>query len=97
MKKFKIAIWEEVSGFINVEAESKEKAKEVAEELMCEYGVEKIFYPDWNAMGSVVCEELKKYNSKHTHRDSEVLSCEEIKSVEGFPVGNDAEFGKSME
>ena len=79
MKKFKIAIWEEVSGFINVEAESKEKAEEVAEELMYEYGVEKIFYPDWNAMGSTACEELKKYNGKHTHRSAEVLTCEEVK------------------
>ena len=79
MKKYRVAIWEEVSGFIDVEADSKEKAEEIAEELMYEYGVEKIFYPDWNAMGSHACEELKKYNGKHSHRDTEVLSCEEVK------------------
>ena len=29
MKKYKIAIWEEISGFIDVEAESEEKAEEL--------------------------------------------------------------------
>lgn len=77
MNKYKIGIWEEISGFIHVNADTKEKAEEIAEELMDEYGVEKIFYPDWNAMGTTACEELKKYNTKHIHRNSEVLSCEE--------------------
>ena len=76
MKKYNIAIWEEISGFIDVEAESKEKAEELAEELMYEYGVEKIFYPEWNCPEHE--EDLKKYNGKHTHRNSEVLTCEEI-------------------
>ena len=96
MSKYKIAIWEEISGFIDVEADSQEKAEELAQELMDECGVEKLFYPH-------ICrdeEERKRltdHNGKHTHGNREVLGCEEIKSVEGFPVGNDAEFGKSME
>ena len=75
MSKYKIAIWEEISGFIDVEAESKEKAEEVAEELMFEYGVEKIFYPELDYDGE---EDLTKYNGKHTHRNTEVLTCEEV-------------------
>ena len=79
MSKYKIAIWEEVSGFIDVEAESKEKAEEIAEELMFEYGVEKIFYPaNKNIHNREEEEDLTKYNGKHTHRDCEVLTCEEI-------------------
>ena len=74
MSKYRIAIWEEVSGFIDVEADSKEKAEELAEELMYEYGVEKLFYPEWNFGGA----DVAKYNGKHTHRSSEVLTCEEI-------------------
>ena len=77
MSKYRIAIWEEVSGFIDVEADSKEKAEELAEELMDEYGVEKLFYAQWNTAGCK--EDLTKYNGKHTHRDTEVLSCEEVK------------------
>ena len=77
MKKYRIAIWEEVSGFIDVNADTKEKAEEIAEELMYEYGVEKIFYPEWNEHGGE--EDLTKYNGKHTHRDCEVLTCEEVK------------------
>jgi len=78
MKKYKLAVWEEISGYIEVSAESDEDAREQAEDLMNAYGVEKIFYPDWKAMGSIVCEELKKYNSKHTHGNREVLDCEEL-------------------
>ena len=77
MKKYKLAIWEEISGFIDVEAESKEKAEELGEELMYEYGVEKIFYPEWNIHGNESAD-LKKYNGKHTHRNTEVLTCEEV-------------------
>ena len=77
--KYRVGIWEEISGFIDVEAKSQEEAEEIAGELMDNYGVEKIFYPDWKGMGSIVCEELKKYNSKHTHGNREVLSCEELK------------------
>ena len=77
MAKYNIAIWEEISGFIDVEADSKEKAEEVAEELLYEYGCEKIFYPEWNIHGKET-EDVKKYNGKHTHRHSEVLTCEEI-------------------
>ena len=77
MSKYKVAIWEEVSGFIDVEAKSKEEAEEKAEELMDEYGVEKLFYARWNTAG---CDEdLTKYNGKHTHRNAEVLTCEEVK------------------
>jgi len=77
MNKYKIAIWEEISGFIEVDAKSEGQAWAKAEELMFEYGVEKIFYPEWNEHGGE--EDLRKYNGKHTHRDSQVLSCDEVR------------------
>ena len=43
---------------------------------MDEYGVEKLFYARWNEHGGE--EDLTKYNGKHTHRDTEVLTCEEL-------------------
>ena len=77
MSKYKIAIWEEVSGFIDVEADSKEKAELIAEELMYTHGVETLFYPPKESEFTHD-EDLTKYNGKHTHRDTEVLTCEEI-------------------
>ena len=44
MNKYRVSIFEEIGGFIELDAESKEKAEELAEELMDEYGVEKLFY-----------------------------------------------------
>ena len=77
MSKYKIAIWEEISGFIDVEADSQEKAEELAQELMEDFGCEKLFYP-------YICRdkgekiELIKYNGHHSHGNREVLGCEEI-------------------
>ena len=79
MKKYKIAIWEEVSGFIDVEADSKEKAEELAQELMDVHGVETLFYPPKES-AFTHDEDLTQYNGKHTHRNTEVLTCEEINS-----------------
>ena len=75
--KYKVAIWEEISGYIDVEAESKEKAEEEAFFLMDEYGCNKIFHP-------YICRDeeeesgLIKYNGDNTHRKTEVLTCEEV-------------------
>ena len=75
--KYKVAIWEETSGYIEVEAESKEKAEEVAEELMDTHGVLTLFYPPKEAQYTHD-EDLTKYNGDHTHRNTEVLTCEEV-------------------
>tara|TARA_B100000287_G_C20353337_1_gene670759 strand:+ start:424 stop:660 length:237 start_codon:yes stop_codon:yes gene_type:complete len=77
IKKYRLSISEEIGGFIEIKAESKEEAWLTAGELMDEYGVDKLFYADWNTAG---CDEdLTKYNGKHTHRDAQVHTCEEIK------------------
>jgi hypothetical protein len=77
MKKYRIGLYEETGGHIEVEAENQEKAEEIGEELLNEYGCEKLFYPEWNADG---CEEdLTKYHGNHKHGDREVIDCEEIK------------------
>ena len=76
MNKYRVGLYEETGGYIVVEAESKEKAEEVGEELLNEYGCDKLFYPEWNADG---CEEdLTKYHGNHKHGDREVIDCEEI-------------------
>lgn len=77
MKKYKVAIWEEVSGFIDVKAESKGKAEEIAEELMNSHGVETLFYPPKEAQFTHD-EDLTQYNGKHTHGNREVLDISEI-------------------
>ena len=71
MKKFEIGIWEEISGFIRLEADSEEEAKEKAEELINEHGVEMCLYPS---------EEIRKdiLWHKHCHGDRELLGCEEV-------------------
>jgi len=73
MTEYKIGIREEISGFIGVEANSKEKAEELAEELINEYGVEDCLY---NGLSTCAGKILW---SKHYDSDREVLSCEEIK------------------
>ena len=76
MNKYRVGLYEETGGYIVVEAENKEKAEEVGEELLNEYGCDKLFYPEWNADG---CEEdLTKYCGKQRHGDREVIDCEEI-------------------
>ena len=74
--KYKIAIWEEISGYIDIEAESQEKAEEDAFFLMDEHGCGKLLCADIRRDGS----HLIKYNGDHTHRKTEVLTCEEINS-----------------
>ena len=77
MNKYRLYIKEEIGGYIVVEANNEEKAEEVAEELLNEYGCDKLFYPEWNADG---CEkDLTKYHGDQTHGDREVVSCEKIK------------------
>jgi hypothetical protein len=77
MKKYRVGLYEETAGYIVVEAENAQQAEEVGEELLNEYGCDKLFYPEWNGDG---CEEnLAKYHGNHKHGDREVVDCEEMK------------------
>ena len=67
--KYKLSVTEEIGGYIVVEAESVDKAEEIAEELLDEYGCQELFYNH----------ELSKYHGDQTHGDRGVFSCEEIK------------------
>jgi len=71
-KKYRLSVTEEIGGYIEVEAESVDKAEEIAEELLNEYGCDKLFYPP------PIHEGLTKYHGRHTHGDRGVFSCEEI-------------------
>jgi len=68
-KKYRLSITEEIGGFIVVEAKNVDEAEEIAEELLDEHGCQELFYNH----------DLTKYQGDHTHGDSGVFSCEEIK------------------
>ena len=53
-KKYRVGIYEETAGYIVVEAENAQEAEEVGDELLNEYGCDKLFYPEWNADGIVI-------------------------------------------
>jgi hypothetical protein len=74
MKKYRLYITEEIGGYIVVEANNKEKAEEVAEELLDEYGCDRLFYPIPEDK-----EDLAKYNGNQKHGDRDVVGCEEMK------------------
>ena len=73
MKKYRVGIFEEIGGYIQVQAESQEQAKELADELLNEYGCDRLFYP---VKG--VDDDLYGFHGKHYHGDREVTECEEI-------------------
>jgi len=73
MNKYKVAVWEEMSGFINVEATSQEEAQELAEELISENGVEALFYGERDVLYPKAV-----LGTSHTHGSREVLSVEKI-------------------
>ena len=43
-KKYRVGIYEETAGYIVIEAESAQQAKEVGDELLNEYGCDKLFW-----------------------------------------------------
>ena len=74
MKKiYRVGIYEEIAGHIDIEAENAEKAEEIGAELLNEYGCDKLFYPEWNADGCK--EDLTKYHGNHKHGDRAVVYC----------------------
>ena len=73
MKKYRVGIFEEIGGYIQVQAESIDQAKELADELLNEYGCDRLFYP---VKG--VDDDLYGFHGNHQHGDREVIECEEI-------------------
>jgi predicted TIM-barrel fold metal-dependent hydrolase len=88
MNKYRLGVWEEISGFIDILAESEDDAREKTQDIIDEYGLERIFYGDSFPSNYLLAH-------KHTHGMREVLDCEQVQ--EGFPVGNEADFGDRME
>ena len=72
MKKYRLGVWEEMSGFIDILAKSEEDAREKAQELIDEHGLERLFYGD-----SFPASVGLRYQ-KHTHGMREVLDCEQV-------------------
>jgi len=73
MKKYRLSVTEEIGGYIEVNAQDESHAETLVEELLDEYGADRLFYPipeDKEVLG--------KYHTRHTHGDREVLDCEEI-------------------
>jgi len=73
LKRYKVGIWEELSGFIDVEADCSESAETLATKLLFNHGAEALFYPSLHTKG-----ETGKHNGKHTHGNQEIVSCEEV-------------------
>lgn len=73
MKKYRMYITEEIGGYIVVEAKNEEEAEEVAEDLLDEYGCDRLFFPPPTFEG------LNKYHGNLKHGDREVVGCKEIK------------------
>ena len=73
MKKYRLSITEEIGGYIEVNAQDATHAETLVEDLLDEYGVDRLFYPIPEDK-----EVLKKYHTRHTHGDREVLTCQEI-------------------
>tara|TARA_Y100000361_G_C10940842_1_gene228673 strand:+ start:202 stop:426 length:225 start_codon:yes stop_codon:yes gene_type:complete len=68
-KRYRLGVYEEISGYIEIEAESEKEAYELGDEIIQD-GLDEIFY---------LQRPPNVLSSKHTHGDREVLSCEEIK------------------
>jgi hypothetical protein len=73
MKKFRVGITEDIGGYIEVEAKDASLAETLVQDLLYEYGVDRLFYPTPEDE-----EELKKYHTRHIHGGREILTCEEI-------------------
>lgn len=73
IKKYRVGICEEIGGTIVVKAENSEQAEEIADNMLNEYGCDRLFYPV-----SGVDDDLYPYKGRHFHGDREVVSCEEI-------------------
>ena len=71
--KYRVGIWEELSGYIDVEAKDANQAENLVEELLAEYGCDRLFYPIPEDK-----KDLSKYHTRHTHGDRTTLSCEEL-------------------
>jgi hypothetical protein len=73
IKKYRVGIYEEIGGTIDIQADSKEQAEEIADEMLNEYGCDRLFYPV-----SGVDNDLYPYKGRHYHGDREVLDCKEV-------------------
>jgi hypothetical protein len=73
VKKYRVGIYEEIGGTIDIQADSKEQAEEIADEMLNEYGCDRLFYPV-----SGVDNDLYPYKGRHYHGDREVLDCKEV-------------------
>ena len=71
MKKYRLGLREEIIGFIDILAESEEDARDKAQELMDEHGLDRLFY------GESFPRSVGLRYWKSTHKQGEVLDCEE--------------------
>ena len=85
-KLYRVNIWEESGGYVDIEAESLDKAEEDVGELLLEHSFDGVMYPrdehlvrdDYGRDLSVLAR--IKY-VKHTHGSNEVLSVEECEPL----------------
>ena len=77
-KIYKIGLWEEQSGYVTIKADSEEEARAVADEILNEHGLDKIFNPSSHTgCDSELAKDLMEYEGEFTHgcRDITELEC----------------------
>tara|TARA_R110000824_G_scaffold393841_1_gene593240 strand:+ start:485 stop:805 length:321 start_codon:yes stop_codon:yes gene_type:complete len=79
MNKYRVSIWEESGGYVDIEAESLDKAEKDVGELLLVLGFDALMYPNDHHGGQV---DRIKY-TKQTHGSNEVLSALEMAIIRG--------------
>ncbi len=71
---YRVGIWEESGGYVDIEAESMDKAEEDAGELLLEHGFDDLMYLNGKKLQTISRIKYVKY----THGSSEVISVENV-------------------
>lgn len=81
---YRVWVSETVGGYIAVNAEDQDQARDTVDELLQEYGVETILYPEYYGKDQrdkeLLQEDItraKVVGTKHTQGDREIIDCEE--------------------
>ena len=73
-KLYRVGIWEESGGYVDIEAESMDKAEEDVGELLLEHGFDDLMYPNRKKLHPISRIKYVEY----THGSNEVISVENV-------------------
>ena len=76
---YRVGIWEESGGYVDIEAESMDKAEEDVGKLLLEHGLDVLMRKGGGEIHRAHFEGYTRIKyAKHTHGSSEVISVENI-------------------